>query len=1032
MPAEPASSKRRADAGMADLLHDDFRDLSGWLPVASGLARLDISADTGPEGGSAMRLDFDFAGGGGFVVARKELALPLPETWALAFALRGEGPRNRLEIKLAAPDGENVWWYHEEAFALPPGWRPMRIRSSQVEFAWGPAGGGAIAAVGAIEIALAAGPGGRGSVWLADLRFEDRTVRDAPVVRASSAQPGHGPEQLFATAPATSWRSDGAAPQWLAVDFQAEREYGGLVLHWEDGRRARAFRVRTSNDGNAWRTAHTTAHADAARSWVYMPGTSARHLRLELDASAGDGFGLSRIEVRPYEFSRSIDGFFRAVAADLPRGDHPRWLAGEQSYWTPIGLADGDTCALMDEEGRVEVDRGTFSLEPFLFVDGELVTWADAAVTQELEDGRLPIPSSVWRARELVLRTTAFAARAGGRPVLFVRYRLEHAGPARSVRLFVTCRPFQVTPPWQAFGALGGTSPICDVDASPHALRVDDTRTVIALTPADGAGGATFDQGGVVAHLHGGDVPPRAHVVDAFGYASGALRFDVALAAGGAHEVHLAIPFGTTPDANDALPPGDVVLETVRAEWRERLGRVTVRLPAGARAWADTMHTAVAHVLTLRDGAAIQPGPRRYTRSWIRDGAIMAAALLRMGCADEAQAFVRWYAPHQKDDGNVPCVVDRTGPDWLVEHDSHGELVFAVAECVRFGADRAFLEALWPSVERAVGFLERLRETRLATEYETAFRGLLPESASHEGYLAHPVHSYWDDFWAVRAFADAAYLAGIRGDAATATRLLQLRDAMRADVRASLATTIAVRGLDYVPGSVEWADFDPTATSNAVALLGELPTLPRDAAERTYAKYLAGFRQRRDGQMPWKNYTAYEIRIVGALVCLDDRDAANELATFLVGDRRPAPWNQWPEISWRDPRSPGHIGDVPHAWIAAEWVLSFRTMLAYERMEDEALVVAAGVPHAWLDEADVVVDGLVTYWGTLGFTLRRTAEDTVTLALRGDAAPPGGIVLRPPLAGSLRSIEIDGTAARDAGRGGATVRRCPATVVLRS
>jgi hypothetical protein len=858
---------------------------------------------------------------------------------------------------------------------------------------------------------LAAGPGGKGSVWLADLRFEDRTVRAAPVVRASSAQPGHGPEQLFAAAPATSWRSAGAGPQWLAVDFQGEREYGGLVLHWEDRGRARRFRVRTSRDGAEWCTAHETTHADAARSWVYMPNTAARYLRLELDEPVGDGFGLRRIEVRPFETSRSIDSFFRAVAAEAPRGEYPRCQSGEQSYWTPVGVADGDACAIMDEEGRIEVDPGAFSLEPLLFVDGALITWADAAVEQTLDDGALPIPSSVWRARGLVLRTTACAARVDGRPVVFVRYRVEHDGPARTVRLFVACRPFQVTPPWQRFGALGGLSPIREIAASPRGLRVDD-RTVVALTPADAAGAATFDQGGVVAHLRGGDVPPRAHVADAFGYASGALRFDVALPAQGAADVHVAVPFGTGATWDDVMPAADAVHETVRREWAERLGQVRVQLPASRRAWADTMHTAVAHVLLLRDGPALQPGPRRYTRSWIRDGAIMAAALLRMGCADAAQAFVRWYAPHQKDDGNVPCVVDRTGPDWLVEHDSHGELVFAVAECVRFGAGRDFLDSLWPAVARAVGFLERLRETRLADAYDTpekrAFRGLLPESASHEGYLAHPVHSYWDDFWAIRAFADAAYLADLRGDAAEAARLRALRDAMRADVRTSLETTIAVRNLDYVPGSVEWADFDPTATSNAVGLLGELPTLPRDAAAQTYAKYLDGFRRRRDGTMPWKNYTAYEVRIVGALVCLGERAAANELAEFLVGDRRPGAWNQWPEISWRDPRSPGHIGDVPHAWIAAEWVLSFRTMLAYERMQDDALVVAAGIPLAWLDEGEVSVDGLVTYWGTLGFTLRRAGERAVTVTLRGDVAPPGGVVLQPPLGGPLAAVEVDG------------------------
>jgi len=53
---------------------DDFEDLSTWTAIASGQAQLRIIRDQGLQG-SAMRLDFDFRGGGGFVVARK--AFPL-------------------------------------------------------------------------------------------------------------------------------------------------------------------------------------------------------------------------------------------------------------------------------------------------------------------------------------------------------------------------------------------------------------------------------------------------------------------------------------------------------------------------------------------------------------------------------------------------------------------------------------------------------------------------------------------------------------------------------------------------------------------------------------------------------------------------------------------------------------------------------------------------------------------------------------------------------------------------------------------
>src|SRR6266478_859432 len=54
---------------------DDFSDVSDWMPVASGLAELHISSE--PTGdGAVMRLDFDFKGGGGFVVARKVVDRP--------------------------------------------------------------------------------------------------------------------------------------------------------------------------------------------------------------------------------------------------------------------------------------------------------------------------------------------------------------------------------------------------------------------------------------------------------------------------------------------------------------------------------------------------------------------------------------------------------------------------------------------------------------------------------------------------------------------------------------------------------------------------------------------------------------------------------------------------------------------------------------------------------------------------------------------------------------------------------------------
>src|SRR5262249_61228905 len=151
-------------------------------------------------------------------------------------------------------------------------------------------------------------------------------------------------------------------------------------------------------------------------------------------------------------------------------------------------------------------------------------------------------------------------------------------------------------------------------------------------------------------------------------------------------------------------------------------------------------------------------------------------------------------------------------------------------------------------------------------------------------------------------------------------------------------------GIDYIPGSVELGDFDPTSTTIAVVPGGERANLPEPALLRTYERYYDDFRSRLDTNGDWEEYSPYEIRNVGALVRLGQRHRALELLDFFLGTRRPAGWNEWAEITWRDPTAPRFIGDMPHTWVGAGYVTSVRALFAYEREADAALVLAAGVP----------------------------------------------------------------------------------------
>lgn len=999
-------------------LIDDFADVTAWMPVASGLARLDIAAESG-ECGAALRLDYDFHGGGGFVVARRPLEMVLPETYVLRFGLRGVGLPNRFEVKLSDESGLNVWWYKRDAFELPVERRTMRIRSSEIEFAWGPAGGGTPRRLGAIEIAVVAGPGGAGTVWIDDLCIEDLTYRATPRITASAHDDGHPAEGLLAATPHPPWRSaPGASEAWLAIDFGGERELGGLVVHWERDRAARALEVETADDGTTWSRRYDAPASGGTRSYAYLPATRTRHLRLRMRAAAG-GIGIAALEVKPYDFSRSLESFFHHIAAEARRGDYPRYLVREQTYWTPVGRGDGTATALLNDDGMLEIAPRACSVEPFLFADGRLLTWADGAPEQELADAALPIPSVIWRLGDLTLRITACAAPTSG--ATLVRYRVENgAAQAVAVRLFAVLRPFQVPPPWQSHQGLGGISRIERLRGDARAVWVDGRQALVVPSPAaDDFGAVAFGEGSIAEVLRGGTVPPRRSVRDDFGCAAGALRFDATVPAGAGHDFYLTVAAGAAPQALEDLarsPPSRAVaaaaLDAATAAWRQRLAGIDLRIEAATRE-VDTLRSAAAHILLCRDGAALQPGPRRYARSWIRDGAIMAAALLRVGQTAPASDFVRWYARFQRADGGIPCCVDRDGVDPLVEHDSHGQFLFAVMECFRFTGDRQWLGDLWPHVRRTVAHIAALRARRMGAEWTSGDRrgchGLLPESASHEGYLAHPVHAYWDDLWALRGLRDAAAIATALGHGEAARQATELRDGLHASLRASIDSTMAARHLDYVPASVEWADFDPTAMAIAASLLDELDVLPAPALQRTFATYLDGFRRRVRGEIEAASYTPYEVRNAAALVRLGRREAAAEVLGHLLDDRRPPAWNQWPEIAWRDRRAPGHLGDLPHAWIAAEYILALRSMLVFEREADRALVIGAGLPAAWLAGDGVRARGLPTYFGAIDVHVRSVAPHAIRVSLAGRLADPAvTVVLQPPLPGPLTAVEVDG------------------------
>ncbi|HCU10743.1 MAG TPA: hypothetical protein DGB72_01290, partial [Gemmatimonadetes bacterium] len=457
-----------AQTSVPTIVLDSFDSVTQWTATPADGVEISVHSEENGAHGKAMRVDFDFHGHGGYGVIHRAFNLALPPNYEFSFAIKGDAPTNTLEFKLIDSTGNNVWWSNNPNFVFPKDWTTITRKKRQISFAWGPTNDKDLKLFAAIELAITAGSGGKGSIWLDDLVVTpiepDTRFYPAPSMSASSQAQGYDVYRATDADLTTGWRSaplrvtptpaatattvPGSVPpgaETIDMDFQRRREFSGLVIGWEPGRRANSYEVQGSPDKQSWRTLYTVNRSSATpivppaskkasvtasplfRDYLYLPESDARYLRIVLISPENKaGYGIRDISVKPIDWAPTENDFFFALAKDAPRGSYPRYLSSEQSYWTVIGVDRDSAEALINEEGMIEVGRGQFSIEPFLYIDGKLVTWNDASTSVASNPEALPLPQVVWSTKDLDLTISAFAAGPVDSSVLYARYRITN------------------------------------------------------------------------------------------------------------------------------------------------------------------------------------------------------------------------------------------------------------------------------------------------------------------------------------------------------------------------------------------------------------------------------------------------------------------------------------------------------------------------------------------------------------------------------------------------------------------------------
>ncbi len=991
-------------------LLEAFEDTTGWVIYASEGVMIQISNAEGVNG-KCIRLDYNFTKGSGYGGIQKMIPVKYPDNYRFSFLLRGDSPGNNFEFKLADKSGDNVWWVNKRNYEFPKDWKKISYKKRHIGFAWGPAENKTLIATERLEFTIASFSGGKGTIYLDELTFEELTFDKTPKSTPSAELQGISPDKwegkpgfLIDSDKNTSvvYRSSGQTS--VKIDLGGITESGGLVIDWGKNLIPRSVIVSVSEDDKDYNVCYSADNIRYEKSWIPVPDAEFRFIMLQIESDKGTE--IKEVSVKEPDFSINDNRFFINVARESRTGLFPRYFSEQKTYWTVTGVSGDKKESLINEDGLFETDKMTFSLEPFLYTDGKLITRNDVKITQGLEDDYIPVPHVKWDYQGLELKTTVFAdGEANKNSVLYGLFELvNNSDQIRQGKFLTAIRPFQANPHYQELNMTGGVAKLKSISKEKGYISADSKK--IFTSEEFGKFGATkFSSKDIAFWFEQGDLPEEQSVQDDYGYVSAGLESEFELKPGESLTLSAAIPFyGEYPSGLENLRSSEVVkkLQVVNEFWRKTLNHITYNLPPDADQLINTVRSNTGYILINRDKAGIQPGSRSYERSWIRDGSLTSAALLKMGLTGEIKEFINWYSSYQYENGKVPCVVDSRGADPVPEHDSHGELIYLIKQYFNFTGDTLLLRERFGNVSGAVSYIKSLVAERSNDHFKygndsvRAYYGILPESISHEGYSDKPMHSYWDNFFAMKGLKDAADIAVITGDKAKAAEFTAFRDEFRKNLYNSLDLAVKTRKIDYIPGCVEKGDFDATSTTIAIYPCNELKNMPKQLTLNTFDKYFQFTEDRRNGKLDWMNYTPYEVRTIGSFIFLDQPERAHRLIDFFMKDQRPQGWNHWAEVVWKDYRLPRFIGDMPHTWVGSDFINAARTMFIYENELENSLVIGAGLKKSWTDfEKGISVENLPTYYGDISYKIKKTTENTYMVEVTGKGkVPPGGFEIR--------------------------------------
>lgn len=673
--------------------------------------------------------------------------------------------------------------------------------------------------------------------------------------------------------------------------------------------------------------------------------------------------------------------FEQAKLAQM-RAAHPDWIWNRSDTHTFVAVPGShESFKTPVEPGNsFSPGPGTYGVSTWVYADGRLHTPEEKPLADlhwRWRDGGLPVLIAEWAAGPVAVTSRLFAA---GSPALYdiknyLQVQVENRSTqTQRVKVYLVVR---------SFGAAGGRV---------HSLGIrDDTllingKPLIYLGDRSGRFGAlscSAGQSDISLCLREGVLPAADAVIDDSGWASGALEYEVTLAAGASHAVDFACHVHAEHwMLNWLQPPAHVDYAAAEADFLARYcAELPVKLDLPDRRFMDCFGATLNQLYSFTVGDAPRISPLTYPLWWMRDCAYVVTAFDRAGLHDMARR----------------ACLDAVRTDAMTgfggEADVPGEAIWMLSEHYLQTRDVDFLRTVWPFVQRKAELLVRARHTdvpiRMPYEFITHEWSLSPVTdlfcaPAQDGLIAgrmdHHYPLYWVNAFAYMGLQRAAQCAEVLGEDGSvfAAEAAALREALH----------------NHIPDPK--SGFGANERDVVAALWPcEWSSSEEEAVRRVFNAWWNTTRCPNGVYNPERLWTYFPVGEAHNYLLLGQRERTWQTIEWYFANQSAPGTYGWPEgerdensalLMWQMTRGWDKMHWVtPTGWTLSEMFLLLRDCLVRE--EGDTLVLGLGVPSSWLDKPFAVTD-LPTHFGRVSYCYNPAAR-AVTVDV--ERPPAGGI-----------------------------------------